>query len=104
MGSLGGAELLMILVLALLLFGPRKLPQIGRSIGRALSEFRSVSNEFRSSLEHEVAVEERRTPRTPSNPDLPQAARRSDPGPAAVPVDGQDPVAAPADADDPRVG
>ncbi len=103
MGSLGGAELLMILVLALLLFGPRKLPQIGRSIGRALSEFRSVSNEFRSSLEHEVALEERQPPRTPSNLDLPQATRGSETGSAGMPVSDRAPVAAPADADDPRV-
>jgi TatA/E family protein of Tat protein translocase len=56
-GSIGGAELLVILLLALLLFGPRKLPEIGRSIGRALSQFRSASHEFKSSLEREAAID-----------------------------------------------
>jgi Tat protein translocase TatB subunit len=59
-GSIGGAEFLLIAVLALLLFGPRKLPQIGRSLGRALAEFRGVTHEFKSSLEREVEVEELR--------------------------------------------
>lgn len=57
-GSVGGAEFLLIAVLALLLFGPRKLPQIGRSVGRALAEFRGVTREFKSSLEQEVRMEE----------------------------------------------
>jgi Tat protein translocase TatB subunit len=56
-GSIGGAEILMILVLALLLFGPRRLPQIGKTIGRAMSEFRRATQEFKSSLEHEVEVD-----------------------------------------------
>jgi Tat protein translocase TatB subunit len=56
-GSIGGQEFLLIAVLALLLFGPRKLPQIGRSIGKALAEFRGATNEFRSSLEREVELE-----------------------------------------------
>jgi Tat protein translocase TatB subunit len=56
-GSLGGAELLFILILALLLFGPRKLPQLGRSLGRAMAEFRGASHEFRSNLEREVDLE-----------------------------------------------
>ena len=56
-GSIGGSEFLLIAVLALLLFGPRKLPQIGRSIGRALAEFRGATNEFKSSLEREVELE-----------------------------------------------
>jgi len=53
-GSVGGAEIIMVLVLALLLFGPRKLPQIGRTIGGALSEFRKATTDFRSNLEREV--------------------------------------------------
>ena len=56
-GSLGGAEFVLILVLALLLFGPRKLPQIGRSIGRALAEFRGAAQEFKSNLEREVDLD-----------------------------------------------
>ena len=57
-GSIGGSEFLLIAVLALLLFGPRKLPQIGRSIGRALAEFRGATREFKSSLEREVELDE----------------------------------------------
>jgi len=53
-GSLGGAEIILVLVLALLLFGPRKLPQIGRTIGSALSEFRKATHDFKSNLEREV--------------------------------------------------
>jgi sec-independent protein translocase protein TatB len=53
-GSVGGGEIILLLVLALLLFGPRKLPKIGRTIGSALSEFRKATTEFRSNLEREV--------------------------------------------------
>jgi TatA/E family protein of Tat protein translocase len=57
-GSLGGPEIIFIFVLALLLFGPRKLPEIGRTVGRALSEFRRATQEFRGSLERDIALEE----------------------------------------------
>ena len=57
-GSLGGAELLVILVLALLLFGPRKLPEIGRTIGKGLSEFRKATSDFKANLEREVDLTE----------------------------------------------
>ncbi len=60
MGSLGGAEILLILVLALLLFGPRSLPKIARTVGKGLAEFRKASNDLRTSLEREVEVEELR--------------------------------------------
>ena len=56
-GSIGGSEFLLIAVLALLLFGPRKLPQLGRSLGRALSEFRQATHEFKRGLEREVEAE-----------------------------------------------
>ena len=62
-GSLGGAELLVILVLALLLFGPRRLPEIGRTIGKGLAEFRKATTEFKTSLEREVDVAELRKSR-----------------------------------------
>ena len=47
-------EMLFIFLLALILFGPKKLPEIGRQIGKALAEFRRASNEFKSQLEAEM--------------------------------------------------
>ncbi len=58
-GSIGGTELLVIMVIALLIFGPRKLPELGKSIGRGLSEFKRASNDLRRSLEDELSLEER---------------------------------------------
>ena len=58
MFGLGGSEVLLIFVLALLVFGPRKLPEIGRTIGRTLAEFRKATQDFRVSLEREVDLEE----------------------------------------------
>jgi TatA/E family protein of Tat protein translocase len=51
-------ELILIFVVALLLFGPRKMPEIGRSIGRAMGEFRRASNEFKRTIEDEVAADD----------------------------------------------
>ena len=59
-GPLGVPEMMLIFVVALLLFGPRKMPQIGRSLGRALGEFRRASNEFKRTIEDEVAADEMR--------------------------------------------
>ncbi|NWG00510.1 MAG: twin-arginine translocase subunit TatB [Thermoanaerobaculaceae bacterium] len=59
-GSLGLPELVLIFVVALLLFGPRKLPEIGRSVGKALGEFRRASNDLRRTVEEEIAVEDLR--------------------------------------------
>lgn len=57
-GSLGVPELLLIFVVALLLFGPRQLPNIGRTIGRAMGEFRRASNDFKQTIEEEVSASE----------------------------------------------
>ncbi len=56
-GSIGGPEILFIFIVALLLFGPRKLPEMGRALGRAAAEFRKATQEFRSTLEREVELE-----------------------------------------------
>ena len=56
-GSIGGPEILLLFVLGLLLFGPRKLPEIGRTIGKTLAEFRRATSDFSASLEREVALE-----------------------------------------------
>jgi Tat protein translocase TatB subunit len=56
-GTLGGPELFLIFVVALIVFGPRKLPEIGKSLGKMMGEFRRASNEFRSTIESEVEAE-----------------------------------------------
>jgi len=61
MGPLGFPEILLILVLALLLFGPRRLPELGRAIGKGLAEFRRASNDLRATIEEEVRTLERET-------------------------------------------
>jgi sec-independent protein translocase protein TatA len=59
-GSLGMPELVVIFVIALIIFGPRKLPELGRSLGRSLNEFRRASNELKNTLEEEVRLDEQR--------------------------------------------
>jgi TatA/E family protein of Tat protein translocase len=51
-----GPEMLFLVVLAFLLFGPKKLPEIGRQIGRGLAEFRRASNELKGQLENEMRL------------------------------------------------
>ena len=58
-GSIGMPEMIIILVIALIIFGPRKLPELGRSLGRSLGEFKKASNELRSTLEEEIRIEDK---------------------------------------------
>jgi sec-independent protein translocase protein TatA len=60
-GSIGMPELIIIFVIALIVFGPRKLPELGRSLGKSLAEFKKASNELRSTLEEEIHLEEQRS-------------------------------------------
>jgi len=62
MGPIGFPEMLVILVVALIIFGPRKLPELGRSLGRSINEFKRASNELRSTLDDEIRAEERKQP------------------------------------------
>lgn len=57
MGSLGMQEIIVIFVLALIVFGPRKLPEIGKSLGKGLAEFKKASNELKQTWEAEVRLE-----------------------------------------------
>jgi TatA/E family protein of Tat protein translocase len=52
--NLGFPEMIFIFLLALIIFGPKKLPEIGRQIGKALNEFKRASNEFKSQIESEI--------------------------------------------------
>ena len=54
MGSIGAPELIIIFVVALIVFGPKKLPELGKSLGKGLAEFRKASNELKSTIEQEV--------------------------------------------------
>jgi sec-independent protein translocase protein TatA len=74
-GSIGMPELIIIFVIALIIFGPRKLPELGKSLGRSLSEFRRASNELRSTLEDEIRVEDQKSAAKVSAPAEPPPAQ-----------------------------
>ena len=57
-GSIGMPELIIILVIALIIFGPRKLPELGKSLGRSLNEFKKASQDLQNTLEQEIKIEE----------------------------------------------
>jgi TatA/E family protein of Tat protein translocase len=99
LGSLGLPELMLILAVALIVFGPRKLPEIGRTLGKALGEFRKATDDLKSTLEREVRMEELRTI-APAIMTPVESISRSEPLAAPVTEPAHDPhnVAAPADA------
>jgi sec-independent protein translocase protein TatA len=57
MGSLGMQEIVIIFIIALIIFGPRKLPELGKTIGKGLSEFKKASNELKQTWEEEVSLD-----------------------------------------------
>jgi TatA/E family protein of Tat protein translocase len=63
--GIGAPELIFILLLALLIFGPKRLPEIGRTVGRALGEFRRASSELKRSLENEIRIDDEHAPPRP---------------------------------------
>jgi sec-independent protein translocase protein TatA len=67
-GSIGMPELIIIFVIALIIFGPRKLPELGRSLGKSLAEFKRASNELRNTLEEEIRIEEQKEKEAPPKP------------------------------------
>ena len=74
MGSIGMPELIIIFVVALIVFGPRKLPELGKSLGKGLAEFRRASNELKATIEDEVrAIEAETTTHLNSKASEPEA-------------------------------
>jgi TatA/E family protein of Tat protein translocase len=67
-GSIGMPELVIIFVIALVIFGPRRLPELGRSLGRAMTEFRRATHELSTTLEQEIEAEDRRAAVPTSTP------------------------------------
>ena len=57
-GSLGVPELLLIFFVILIVFGPRRIPEIGRTLGKALGEFRKATDDLKNTIEREVRLEE----------------------------------------------
>ena len=74
MGSVGLPELIIIFTIALIVFGPRKLPELGKSLGKSIAEFKRASNELRNTLDEEIRAEERKN-----------AAAQQPPAPAPPP-------------------
>lgn len=91
-GSIGVPELLIILTIALIIFGPRKLPELGRSLGRSLNEFKRASNELRHTLDEEIRLEDQRSAERQRPPEPTYAARPEHPD-DAVPRTKSDPQA-----------
>ena len=89
--TLGSTELIFILLIALIFFGPRKLPQLARSMGKGLTEFRKASDEFKRTWEREVALE---TARADDN-SIGETERATYEGPQNV----DDPIVEPPDSD-----
>jgi TatA/E family protein of Tat protein translocase len=81
-GSIGMPELIIIFVIALIIFGPRKLPELGKSLGRSLNEFKKASNDLQNTLEQEIKLEEQKEQREKE-----ASVRRSEPEPPAVDAD-----------------
>lgn len=103
MPSLGFGEILIILILALVIFGPRRLPEMGRTIGKSLRELRRATSDIRTELESELeppreTLEQRRrrlaarkaeAPAAPPEADTPPAPPQGEP----PPPEGQPPSA-----------
>jgi sec-independent protein translocase protein TatA len=88
MGSLGLPEIAFIFVLALLIFGPKKLPEMGRTLGRGVAEFRKATNELKRTINAEMALDEQPVPPVlrPRRIEDPAEARRESAEPGEVPA------------------
>ena len=89
-GSLGLPELLLIFAVALIVFGPRKLPEIGRTLGKALGEFKKATDDLKNTIEREVHLEEIKTISTPALSPTETVSRAEPPAAAAPPPERTD--------------
>lgn len=95
--SLGPAEILVILVVALIVLGPKRLPEAGRQVGKALAEVRRWSSDVKSEIRTAVEVEPPGFP--PPAPEPPPGIGADEPSPAATPADAPVPGSVPAPVD-----
>ena len=78
MGPIGVPELIIIFIVALIVFGPKKLPELGKSLGKGLAEFRKASNELKSTIEQEVRSIEAEPPAIHSEPEASSGQKSQD--------------------------
>lgn len=95
-GSLGIPELILIFIVALIVFGPKRLPEIGRTLGKAMGEFKKATDDFKNTIEREVQVEELKQLASTTIP-VHESVSRTEPVPIEVhpgePVEPPAPVA-----------
>ena len=95
MGPIGMPEMVVIAVIALIIFGPRKLPELGKSLGKSIAEFKRASNELKNTLEDEIRTEElqeaRKSAQIPPTASVPPAAPAAPAPVAAAPEGGTTP-------------
>jgi TatA/E family protein of Tat protein translocase len=87
-GPLGVPEMLMIFFVALIVFGPRKLPELGRTLGKALGEFKKATDELKTTIEREVQIDEQKRliAQVVQIPPEGSVVSRGEPQPAVSPV------------------
>jgi sec-independent protein translocase protein TatA len=93
--NIGPTELIVIMIVALIVFGPKRLPEIGRTLGRSLQEFRRASNDLRREIEQDMNLDppastpaKTHAPRSGEEPPVTQEGRSEDAGtagPSAAP-------------------
>ena len=102
MGPIGIPEMLFILVIALVIFGPKRLPEFGRTIGKALGEFRRATSELKRSIDVEMTAVEPASRATPAavEPASTVARKGADDPPATETADLDDEVQPAVDGDE----
>ena len=79
-GSIGMPELIIIMVIALIIFGPRKLPELGKSLGRSINEFKRASTDLQNTLEQEIKLEEQKETQAKARDNVADASASSEAG------------------------
>src|SRR5687768_12887162 len=92
MGPIGMPEMVVIAVIALIIFGPRKLPELGKSLGKSIAEFKRASNELKNTLEDEIRTEELQEARKSAQIPPTESAPTSTPAPVATAAPEGDPT------------
>ena len=88
MGPIGVPEMVIILIVALIFFGPRKLPELGKSLGKSINEFKKASTELQNTLEQEIKLEEQKEQQAKAPPSTTTVDEAADTGTVSRSPDG----------------